>query len=266
MKAKQRKFILVASMLTGSLLFVNCEDTAPDTAPDSGTSTNLVFEEMFEGPAAPFSSAHNLDVGDWDYALQFVHAPVYKGSTAARFEIREDQELVANGMRSEVTIVKGSEGEIGANAWYSFAVYFPSDGYEYDDEREVINQWFQNGSPSTSLRTEEDKIILEASNNLDAREEIEIATITKDTWHTVVMHFIHSYNSDGLIEVWFDGEKVITRHGGNMYDDILPKWKIGLYKSAFKYNTSLVTKRVIYFDNVRAGNGEATFNDMRPER
>jgi len=49
-----------------------------------------------------------------------------------------------------------------------------------------------------------------------------------------------------------------------MYDDVLPKWKIGLYKSVFKYNTSLVTRRVIYFDNVLAGTELATFNDMNP--
>ena len=48
-----------------------------------------------------------------------------------------------------------------------------------------------------------------------------------------------------------------------MYNvDIMPKWKIGLYKSSFKYNTSLVDKRVIYFDNVRVGNSKASLNDM----
>ena len=266
MKSKIKKFGLTAGMLASSFLLVFCDEAVPEVEIDRGSSENLVFEETFEGPSEPFSTIHDFDIGTWDYALQYVHSPTFKGSTSARFEIREDQELVANGKRSEVTIVKASEGDIGANAWYSFAVYFPSDGYEYDDEREVISQWFQNGSPATSLRTEEDRIILEASNDLDAREEIEIATITKDTWHTMVLHFIHSYNSDGLIEIWFDGRKVITRQGGNMYDDILPKWKIGLYKSAFKYNTSLVTKRVIFFDNVRAGNELATYNDMKPER
>jgi hypothetical protein len=125
------------------------------TDDDGVLSGNVIYEETFEGPE-PFSTAHSWDIGDWDYALQFVSSPVFQGTHSARFEIRKDQPLVANGKRAEVVIVKGSEGEISRNTWYSFAVYFPSDGYEFDDHREIINQWYQDGSPATSLRTEED--------------------------------------------------------------------------------------------------------------
>jgi hypothetical protein len=234
------------------------------TDDDTGLpSVNLIFEETFEGPE-PFSTAHSWDIGDWDYALQFVSSPVFQGTHSARFEIREEQPLVKDGKRAEVVIVKGSEGDISKNTWYSFAVYFPSDGYEYDDKREAINQWYQDGSPATSLRTEEDRIILETGNEQDTRKEIDIGAITKDEWHTFVFHFIHSHGSDGLIEVWHNGNKTITRTGGNMYDDILPKWKIGLYKSSFKSGTSDVNKRIIFFDNIRVGNEKATFDEMKP--
>lgn len=229
----------------------------------ASTPANLIFSENMEG-LTPFSTAHDLDVGDWDYALQFVNSPAFKGAKSARFEIREDQALVARGKRSEVTIVKGSEGHITKNAWYSFAVYFPTVGYEYDDEREVINQWYQDGSPATSLRTHRDRILLESGNTQESRKKYDIGAITKDKWHTFVFHFIHSYGSDGLIEVWFNGTKTLTIKGGNMYDDVLPKWKIGLYKSAFKYGTSDVDRRIIYFDNVRVGNAESTYETMKP--
>lgn len=257
----------------------SCEENEPTLVPaTTATSTvaldsqiitgaqafaNFIFRETMEG-LTPFSKAHDLDVGDWDYALQFVKAPYYRGLKSARFEIREDQPLVATGKRSEVTIVKGSLGHITKNTWYSFAVYFPSVGYEYDDEREVINQWFQDGSPATSLRTHRDRILLESGNTEDNREQYDIGAITKNRWHTFVMHFIHSYGSDGLIELWYDGVKKFTLRGGNMYDDILPKWKIGLYKSAFKYGTSDVNRRIIYFDNIKVGNENATYETMRP--
>lgn len=213
---------------------------------------------------APFSTATNKEVGTWDYALQFVTAPVFKGLKSARFEIREDQPLVHSGKRAEIVIVKGANGDITKNTWYSFAVYFPA-SYAYDKEREVINQWYQNGSPATSLRTDEDRILLETGNTMSTRKRIDLGPIIKEKWHTFVFHFIHSYGSDGLIELWINGTKVLTRTGGNMYNDVLPKWKIGLYKSAFKtLGASYVKSRVIYFDNIRVGNEKATYSEMDP--
>ena len=227
------------------------------------STANLVYKETMEG-LKPFSTAHDLDVGDWYYALRFVDYPRFAGVKAARFEIREDQPLVASGKRSEVTIIKDAEEGMAKEMWYSFAVMFPSSGYEYDDEREVINQWFQSGSPATSLRTQRDRILLETGNSQSNRKKFDLGPITKNKWHTVVMHFIHSYGTDGLIELWYDGVKKLTVRGGNMYNDILPKWKIGLYKSAFKYGTSDVTRRIIYFDNVKVGNRLSTYETMKP--
>lgn len=273
------KLLAIASLLAVLLIGTSCEENDPGLLSATNTTTSgtsstgtmtiwealatIVYKETVEGPT-PFSTAHDLDVGDWDYALQFVTTPHWKGLKAARFEIREDQPLVANGKRSEVTIVKGSTGIITKDAWYSFAVLFPSVGYEYDDEREVINQWYQNGSPATSLRTRRDRILLESGNTQDTRKQYDLGPIVKDQWHTFVFHFIHSYGSDGLIEVWYDGVKKLTLRGGNMYDDVLPKWKIGLYKSAFKYGTSDVDRRIIYFDNIKVGDATSTYEIMRP--
>ena len=278
----QKSFTLSALLL--SFLFMSCADPDPipiqvvdgskgKTQTSSSTaglnlsllSNNLIFEETMEG-LTPFSTAHGKEVGTWDYALQYVTDPVFKGIKSARFEIREDQPLVKDGKRAEVTIVKGADGDITKNTWYSFAVYFPS-SYAYDSEREVINQWYQNGSPATSLRTDSDRIILETGNTSSTRKKFALSPIVKGKWHTFVMHFIHSYGTDGLIEIWLNGTKIFTRSGGNMYNDVLPKWKIGLYKSAFKTpGLSSVRSRVIYFDNIRVGNSLATLEQMDPNK
>lgn len=275
MKEKRRISLTLLSFLTTILLSTSCEvqnlepsittnPTSLSTATTQVTTiTNLIYQETMEG-LTPFSTAHDWDVGSWDYALQFVKSPIYKGIKTARFEIREDQPLVAGGKRSEITIIKGPLENFTKNSWYSFAVYFPSNGYEYDDEREIINQWYQNGSPATSLRTRRDRILLESGNTKDNRKQFDIGAIAKNKWHTFVFHFIHSYGTDGLIEVWFNGTKKLTLKGGNMYDDILPKWKIGVYKSAFKYGLSGVTRRVIYFDNVKVGDDKSTYETMKP--
>src|SRR4051794_11549937 len=96
----------------------------------ASTDSKLLFEETFEGPK-PFSTAHSIETGPWDYAMQVVTTPVFQGQKAVRFEIRKDQPLVKTGKRSEVCIVKGSEGDITKEAWYSFSVNCPSEGYEF---------------------------------------------------------------------------------------------------------------------------------------
>jgi hypothetical protein len=222
--------------------------------------SSIVFNETFEGVKF-FSDAHAIETGRWDYALQYVSNPVYRGSRAVRFEIREDQLLVKNGKRAEVVVIKGLPGK---NMWYSFAVYFPSGGFNKDSERDVINQWYQDGSPATSLRVRNDRLYLETGPELSHRMQLDIAPITKDTWHEFVFHFIHSHESNGLIEVWYDDKKVITHRGGNMYDDVMPKWKIGLYKAAFKFGTSDVSKRIIFFDNIKVGTEKSTYELMKP--
>ncbi len=222
----------------------------------------LLFKEDFEGDQ-PFSKVHNLETGEWDYAIQYISAPVYQGSKAVRFEIRADQPLVKNGKRSEAVIIKNIPGK---GMWYSFAVYFPSDGFSYDSQREVINQWYQDGSPATSLRAQQDHLFLETGPALKQREQIDIGLITKNTWHEMVFHFIHSHYADGLVEVWYDGKQVISHRGGNMYDDVLPKWKIGLYKAAFKYGTSESSKRIIFFDDIAVGNEKGSYEKMKPSK
>ena len=165
-------------LIVVGFITISCSDPFSSDFPglidnDTIFSGNILYSETFEG-SEPFIDAHSMDIGDWDYALKLVSYPIFKGLKSVRFEIKEDQPLVSDGKRSEVVIVKGSEGEISKNAWYSFAVYFPSIGYEYDDKREAINQWYQNGSPATSIRTEEDRIYLATGNELDTKKEIDI--------------------------------------------------------------------------------------------
>ncbi|RYZ55214.1 MAG: hypothetical protein EOP49_03375, partial [Sphingobacteriales bacterium] len=98
------------------------------------------------------------------------------------------------------------------------------------------------------------------------KERFDIGTIIKNKWRTYVLHVIHSHGSDGLIEVWEDGKKVITRTGANSYDFNSfdkPKWKLGLYKWDWNGDgTTDTKKRVIFFDNVRLGNEKATYANM----
>lgn len=246
--------------IASALILISCHTSDPDYGP----SANLIFHETFEGPE-PFSTTHNKETGDWEYALQYVDSPVYDRTRSARFEIQHDQPMVAEGKRSEVTIIMGTNGELAKKAWYSFAVYFPSDGFATDTTYDVISQWYKDGSP-VRLITKRDRFLIDIGSDAGSKEKISVGDLTRDTWHEFIFYFIHSPNSDGHIAVWQNGQQKVARSGGNMYNEFLPKWKIGVYKGAFEIGTSLVTNRVVFFDNIKVGNENATYRDMEPRR
>jgi hypothetical protein len=232
----------------------------------TSTNPNLVYEETFEGPVTRStvrSKVRSMDIGEWDHALQFVPndnypGPVFQGEKAARFEMKITDPQINSGLRSEITPVRGVDGDITKNSWYSFAIYLPTDGFAFHEERDCLFQFKALGSPASTFRTRRDRYLIESGNSPANRKHIDLGPILKDTWTEFVFHYIHSYESDGLIEVWRNGVKVLTTTGGNMYEGPSPRWKIGLYTTTWNQ----VTNRVVYYDNIRVGNENATFADM----
>ena len=254
---------IICLFMMGLMTMCSKDETAINTVPDVPLPANLIFNETIEGNS-PFSTARSIEIGDWDYALQFVSSPVYRGTKSARFEIREDQPLVLSGKRSDVIIVKGTEGDITKNTWYSFAVYFPTEGFERDSTLDVISQWTKSGSPDRLLVID-DLLIFESGDAKGNKQKNVIGEVTKDKWLEFIFHFIHSHEEDGLVEIWFNGVKMINLSGGNLYTNSLPKWAIGINKSSFINGTSEVNKRIIYFDNLRVGDENATYEIMEPD-
>jgi len=269
-------------------LFASCEEqditekTLDSLAATENSHTSpVIFSENFEGPA-PFCRAHNTDFGK-SHSFAVVNSPVYKGDKAGRFKLKASDPMVSSGTRAEVTVIKVGVEEV---MWYSFAVLFPADGYDRDSGKETISQWHQMAdvhlgekpqSPATFLGVRSDRFILDTGYNAkkvsngvdpDKRKSFDLGPVTKDIWHGFVFHFIHSYKSDGLIEIWHNGKRILRHTGGNMYNsEDMPKWKLGIYK--WKWNgegTSDTHKRILYYDNIKAGGSNATLAEMTPEQ
>jgi hypothetical protein len=188
----------------------------------------------------------------------------FSATKSARFELRDTDPEVQSGTRSEIVFPEATN----LNQWYSFAVYFPRDGYAKDYSDEVISQWHQGGglTPALCLRTKNDILYLRVLGVWKS-----LGTITKDTWQSYVMHVKHAADYTGVVEIWRDGKLILTYKGANMYkvtgDVHNPNWKLGIYKSAWNgSNTTQVKKRVIYFDNIKLGGESATYAQMAPAK
>jgi hypothetical protein len=225
--------------------------------PFAAISQNIIYYESAEGTTL-FSTKQTTTV----YGITISKDKHYSGYQSARFELRDTDPMNNSGTRAEITFPTTTN----LNRWYSYALQFDSINYKKDASDEVITQWHQGGgkTPALCLRTRNDRLYLRIMGNW-----VDLCGLDKGKWRTYVMHVIHSSGTSGLVEIWRDGVKILTRKGQNMYrvggDIKNPNLKLGIYKSAWNYSqTTATNKRVLYFDNIKIGNEKATLAEMMP--
>jgi len=240
---------------TGSLI----DNTLTSTVTTNSISS-LLYQENADGLS--FLSTYVSKQTETSYGITSSTTQFYNGAKSVRFELRNTDPEANSGTRAELSFPDA----INLNRWYAYALYAPSAQYKIDADDDVITQWHQGGgaTPALCLRVKNDRIYLRVLGTW-----IDLGVFEKDKWRAYVMHVIHSAGSDGLIELWRDGVKIVNRTGANMYavtgDYHNPKLKLGIYKSDWNGSgTTQTTQRVLYFDDIKMGNEYATYNDMTP--
>lgn len=258
--------LLVASLVSCSkqLNDVEAEPMLTDDVLNATASINLLSGILWSDNLESLTSLL-LGVSrqtSTSYGITTVTSPLFQGKKSARFELRATDKAANGGTRAELSFPPATS----LNRWYSYAVYAPADQFKYDDEDDCITQFHQGDgeTPALCLRVKEDRIyirILGVWNDLGVFE--------KDKWVPYVMHIKHSTSSDGLIELWRNGVKIMNRSGANMYKvrggGHNPSLKMGIYKSAWNGSSTTATSvRVVYYDDIKIGNEYATYADMVP--
>ena len=99
----------------------------------------------------------------------------------------------------------------------------------------------------------------------------ELGAYETGKWVDWVFHMKWSYESDGVLEVWKDGELVVTKQGPNCYNDKLgPYFKMGLYKGWQNWQESdwrhdVVDERMLFHDELRIAHGENGYDLVSPD-
>ncbi|WP_205509539.1 polysaccharide lyase [Longitalea arenae] len=263
---------LTASLLLASI--VSCQkelsNSSDETLNDDDLNrtvrteslSNLLWTDDIDG--STYFSNHVSVQKSTSYGITSATTHCYQGLRSARFELRSSDPETNGGTRAEISFFPFSAS---LNRWYAYALYAPSDKFKYDDEDDVITQWHQGGgeTPALCLRVKEDRLYIRILGKWN-----DIGPFVKDRWRSFVIHVKHSAYSDGLIELWCDGTKVMHYVGANMYkvgDDFdVPNMKFGIYKSTWNGSgTSSTSTRVLYYDDIKLGNQYATYEDMVPE-
>ncbi|SHN04112.1 protein of unknown function [Salegentibacter salegens] len=245
----------------------------------NGDPANLIYTETFENPEL----YKNPQAGD--FYLEHITAPhsfnlneniKRYGNSAGRFGIKKNDPKLYGGYRSEMAQVTSTTLEEG---WYGFSQYFP-DSYISDATEEVVGQWHDQPdigettarSPSNAIITGNDRIRwmirwdstrIKQDNNSEGLHYIDLGKIPKNKWIDWVVHIKYSHTNTGILEVWMDGVKVIDRQNmPNSYnDEKYPYFKFGVYK--WKWGTA-ATQRVIYYDEVRIGDKNSSYEEVKP--
>ena len=229
------------------------------------------------------------------HAIAFVTEPVRSGNYAVRFkwlhqnpgQWEGNPEKVSNNEKKAMLHAPGVKKNKGAERWYGFSVYFPSDGMKKDrfnrlffqlhatPDHDLNEPWRQppaamnlsNEGLTADWTWDSARVSPRNENIVQNRTSIDIPGDWDDyvdRWVDIVWHVKVdcSDNQEGIIEIWVDGKKVADAHGIRFgYND-----ELGLYPSygLYWYQGKGEYDHWIYLDEVRIGEGSCSYSDVAP--
>ena len=263
-------------VLTVSLLLATLAACQKNVEPKLDAAAAASTEQVSTQATGALIWSENADVSSFlstyitkqaatSYGITASTEQVFNGTKSVRFELRDTDPESHSGTRAEIATPNATTNDL----WYSYALYIPAAQYKPEADDEIITQWHGGGSatPALCVRTKSDHMYLRIMGDT----WVDLGAIDHDKWHAYVYHMKHSSGSDGLIQIWRDGVKIMDRSGQNMYslslgsDYHLPQWKVGVYKSDWNDSKTTSTNlRVLYMDDIKYGNGTATYELMAP--
>lgn len=213
------------------------------------------------------------------------------GETGLMIRCRAGQPRDSNGrVRSEISLWEPGrkakifkKDPIGSERWYAYSIYLPTDWWQ-DENKIHLVQWhgtedagetgIGRNPPLTliALRSElrirqlwSARRIQSANEN---RTDLWKGKLERGKWLRFVFHMKWSYKSDGFLEVWKDGKKIVDqRNHPNCYNDAEgPYFNLGLYWPAaiVKYAYSSTAQHTAYYDLFKVGDQRNVLKDLSP--
>lgn len=249
---------------------------------------NIASSPISPTPKLLFTDTFSNGIsGEWDreasrsYSIQTDSSG--RSGNAVRFELRRSDPDVHGSKRSELAL-----NPIPANSemWYGFSAKLAPDWKDDPSSFEIVAQWHEIPdwnlgedwrSPPLSLSVRGGNIwrisnrwdtkALTINNTPEGTANLWEGKYEPGKWVDWVFHVKWSHRTDGLIQVWKNGQQIVNRTGPNTYNDQTgPYFKMGIYKPDWKYkpSASTVDTRVISFDEVKIGDRNANFSAVSP--
>lgn len=260
------------------------------------TQTALLSALVWAGSIACIASSNifteNFEKGNFsgwkkelccEHSAQFVSSPIRwsnGNSRAVKFTYKLT-DYMANGNTKRAEL-RAKPDAIGSERWYRVSLFVPK-SFTTGKGSFIITQFHsqldkgEQGKITTLfLATDGKKLTL--GNRWDARkitpprqpqgkQNWDLGQLPTERWIDYVYHIKWSYQSDGLLEVFQDGKKVVKKTGPNCYNDRQgPNMKIGIYASTIKSNPEKYKfdQKVLYFDAVHISDAWTNYQTLVP--
>ncbi len=269
-----RKVLLIICLL-GETPFL--EALGMPTLLASSSQSNLILNADFES-----GDLGDLATGSLccTHSAVIVNSPRRGGQRAVRVELGTDdpEPIVVKGPRAELVLPR--ESVTGDTRWYGFSLFVPSSYVEASQEV-ILAQWQSNGdsterskSPRLDLTVRGSRWVINSRSDPNListfqsikRVEFPAGEIEKGEWTDWVVLAKWSYNSDGILKVWKNGQLIVSYAGPNTYNDLDPFYfKFGIYKWPWRdLSVERLADIIIYCDQVKVGNENSSHEQVAP--
>jgi len=256
----------------------------------AGTLATLMFASLVGAQVkAPLLFAADFENGVYDSTLLKVsgNAPTVTKEISRRgtYAVKSELNRLASSGSSYRTEFSLSEPATkpGGEYWYGFSVYLPDD-YVADNIYEILAQWhsspdssaecclnppvaLHSGNGQWTVSTIWDSRPITEAATYEGNRSYKLGAYKRGAWTDWVFHMKWSPKSDGLIQVWQNGKKVVDSAGPIAFNDARgPYFKFGLYKG-WRNPTSpvgVVSTRKLYHDEIRVASGAGRYADVAP--
>ncbi len=258
----------------------------PGEAEGGGGGASLLWQDNFDRlpPSGPGKYLYAAPAGSIE-----VQTMAARKGLMMRCGVSQPRD--ANGrIRTEVSLWEPGrtskifkKDPIGSERWYAFAIYIPTSWW-YDVNKVHLAQWHGTEDPGeTGIGRNPNLTIIALGSELRIRQlwstrriqtanenraDIWRGKLERGKWMSFVFHMKWSYRSDGFLEVWKDGKKIIDQDNHpNCYNDAEgPYFNLGMYwpSAIKKYAYPRTAAHTAYYDFLRIGDGRNVLQDMTP--
>jgi hypothetical protein len=219
---------------------------------------NLMLESPFEG--SNYLNGWGNNQHCCAHSVLQSSEQVKAGSSSLKLEVRSNDQNTSGSIRSEITL----EGDpLNQDRWYGFSMFLKD--WVDDDAGESVFEWARDGSGAdpVTLLTSGGRMTLVTNGGTANNIYSDIGPIISNQWIDFVIHVRWATDTTGILQMWIDGNLVFNKQNaktaaGTCY------LKLGINKFGWSTQSSAITNRVLYFDEVRRGNSNATFQDVAP--
>lgn len=244
-------------ILAGLILLASCEGR-------TRTRPYLLVESGFEGNK-PFVEWAN-DQHCCAYSVTTTAQQASAGSRALRIEVRDSDPPTSGSIRAQ--LVQEVDEPI-TERWYGFNMFL--ENWVTDTAGESAVEWHpDNGQRinAASLWVSGGSYVLQVDRDGTGTtsDYLDLGPVVSDRWVSWVVHVRWTVDQTGFLQVWKNDSLMVDRKGVRTCSPDGVYFKLGLDKFGWGSQPSHVSKRVVYYDEIRIGDERANYDVVKPSR